>query len=985
MTKPPTNTSKPRRKKLIEVALPLRAINDESSRRKRKAPKGYPSTFHWWYAQRPAAACRAVLFASFVDDPDDDPELANRPDKADAAADRRAKLFDIIEDLILWENTGKLAVINRARAEIARSVATQNVLDGKHKRYEPLADCGDVEPDNLIRLSAKPEQVNAYLATHAPPVLDPFAGGGSIPLEAQRLGLRTHASDLNPVAVLINKALIEIPPKFAGKPPVHPKADQQSHWPGATGLAEDVRRYAKWMSDEAEKRIGHLYPKVAVTEAMASNRPDLRPYVGQKLVVVAWLWCRTVKCPNPGCGRSMPMARSFSLSTKKGKRAYVDPIVDKSSGTIRFTVKHEGQPIDETTNRSMARCLYCDNVMKKPQLREQAEKHGMGQTPFAVVVEGQRGRIYLEATPDLVPQASKPDAPEIDQLMTDDKRWFSPPQYGLPSFRDLFTSRQLTALLTFSDSVGEARAKVKSDAEAAGHLPNDPRPLDEGGEGPQAYADAVATYLGCVLSRVADYGSTLASWRPKDNAMRSTIGKQALPMVWDFAEANPFGRSSSGLVEAAKVVSNALEMVPAGPGATVKQRDAASSAQAVRGCACTDPPYYDNVGYADLSDFFYVWLRRTLREVMPQLGETLLTPKSDEIIASPYRHPGGKAEAKAFFEQRLGEAFRSLREGCDPNFPTTIFYAFKQSETGDAGEASTGWETFLNAVIRQGYTINGTWPMRTEGDNRQVGIGANALASSILLVCRPLQSDAKVATRGELVAALHEELPPAVRQMQAGSIAPVDLAQASIGPGMAIFSRYARVENADGSTMTTRAALELINATLDDTLAEQDADFDIDTRWAIKWFEQYGMNEGPFGDANTLANAFAIGVDGLRSAGIVKSGHSKVSLLKRSDLPADWNPQADKRLTVWEATQHLIRRLEDKGEVGAASLLAALGNTVGESAKELSYRLFRLCDRTKRAKEAASYDALVKSWPEIVRLSRDADIVRESQSEMFQH
>ncbi len=999
------------RKKLIEVALPLEAISEESSRRKRKAPAGYPTTFHWWYAQRPIAACRAVLFSSLVDDPDSDPAFDSYgPDEREhAVGERRAELFELIEELVKWENSNNTGVINRARAEIAASVASRKIelgeLDkdtvvfapagplakggkrgvgkktsGNRKEGDkhpdgPLAEDGTTAYGVMLRQS-KPDVVNHFLANHAPPVLDPFAGGGSIPLEAQRLGLRAHASDLNPVAVLINKALIEVPPKFAGMPPVHPDAEKRTGWSGVQGLAEDVRRYGKWMRDEAEKRIGHLYPKVKITEEMAVDRPDLSDYVGQELTVVAWLWARTVKCPNPGCGHRMPMLRSFWLSKKKGKEAYADPVVDARIGTVTFKIRREGSPPDETSNRTMARCLFCGNEIKKPQLRETARDHGIQEVPLAVVAEGTRGRVHLEAQDAALLACEPPDAPEIAQLITDDKRWFSPPQYGLPTFRDLFTPRQLCALVTFSDLVGDARARVLADARATDVFADQPDPnqlLGQGGTGPEAYADAVAIYLATALSRVVDYNSSLATWRSKDNAMRSTIGKQALPMVWDFAEANPLGKSSSAIVEAIGVVAKAMEQLPADsvqPGHAIQRSAVDSAGQGFFAC-CTDPPYYDNVGYSDLADFFYVWLRRTLRDVSPDLTSTMLSPKSDEIIASSHRHAGDKAAAKAFFEERLSESFQRLREQSHPEVPATIFYAFKQAESSSDGHASTGWETFLAAVLDQGFGITGTWPLRTEGDNRQIGIGANALASSIVLVCRVRPEDAPLATRREFGEALRAELPEAIRRMQFGNVAPVDLAQASIGPGMAVFSRHGKVVNADGTPMTVREALQLINQVLDEALTEQESDFDADTRWALKWFDQYSQKEGPYGDAETLATATAVSVSGLVEAGFLKAGAGKVRLLKREELDPTWDPVTDSRLTIWEVTQYLIHRLEQDGESGAAELLRRVGAGAGETARELAYRLYQTCERKKWADQARSYNGLVVSWPEIQRLSRE--------------
>ncbi len=984
----------PRRKKLIEVALPLEAISEESSRRKRKAPKGYPTTLHWWYAQRPVAACRAVIFSSLVDDPSSDPAFRNADGTVDEdrAGLRRTELFDLIEQLVLWENSNNPAVINAARAEIAASVVSSKVelgelqkdtivfgkSEGKPHPDGPMADDGGTAWRVMLRRS-KPEIVNHVLATYAPLVLDPFAGGGSIPLEAQRLGLRAHASDLNPVAVLINKALIEIPPKFADQPPVHPDAETKTGWSGASGLAEDVRRYGQWMRDEAEQRIGRFYPKVKITEAMTKDRPDLKPYVGQELTVIAWLWARTVTSPNPAfAGVHVPLAASFWLSKKKGKEAWVKPVVDREGKAWSFKVM-VGKPSDNfdpstgTVKRAGGTCLLSESPMPFDHIREEGKAGRMQQRLMAIVCEGHRGRIYLDPLPEqeqIAQEVIADDYPITD--LPEKALGFRIQLYGMDQHWKLFTPRQLTASVTFSDLVGEARARALANATAAQHL--DPR----------AYADAVATYLAFAVSRMLDYNSAFATWRAKDNAMRSTIGKQALPMVWDFAEANPLAKSSSGCVPACKVVASAVELLPAGIPGAATQADASRPSLSGEYVCCTDPPYYDNVGYADLSDFFFIWLRRSLKDVYPDLSATVLTPKSDEIIASPYRHAGGAAEARQFFESRLGDAFFHVREHADPFGRITIFYAFKQSESDDTGDASTGWETFLTAVINRGLVIHATWPMRTEGDNRQVGIDTNALASSIVLACSPRPGGSPMATRREFADALRAELPEAIRHLQSGNVAPVDLAQASIGPGVSVFSRYSKVVNADGTPMSVREALQLINHVLDEALTEQEGDFDAETRFALKWFEQYGVKEGPFGDAETLAKAMAVSVQGVVESGVAVSRAGKVRLLRSDELDPAWDPQTDTRLTIWEVSQHLIRELEQSGEPAAADLLRRVGSGAGQTARELAYRLYQTCERKKWADWARSYNGLVVSWPEIEKLARERPRTEAAaQSEMF--
>jgi putative DNA methylase len=892
--------SEPYRKKLIEVALPLEAINEEASLRKRKAPTGYPTTLHKWWAQRPLAACRAVLFASIVDDPSSRP---NEFPTEESQAVERQRLFRILEELVKWENSANEKVLEAARQELRKATGG-----------------------------------------NPPPVLDPFCGGGSIPLEAQRLGLEAYASDLNPVAVLITKALIEIPARFAGQPPANPASRETlahgATWAGPMGLAEDVRYYGKWMRDCAFKRVGHLYPKAALPDGTSAN-------------VIAWLWARTAICPNPACGAVMPLVSSFVLSTRKGKEWHVEPVVSEQA--VRFAVRSgRDAPSSPKVGRgSSFRCLVCGHVANDDHIKAEGVAGRIGTQLMAMVVEGERARTFLSPSDEHVAAAelARPEWIPEEELPYEPRAiWCT--LYGLTRYADLFTPRQLAVLSTLSGLVDDVRERAREDG------------CDEG------YADAIATYLALAVDRAADYGNSLATWRPKDNAMRSLFAQQAIPMVWDFAEGNVFAKSSSGFGECVEVVARCLERVPGRGNATAKQLDATAAVTGVaEPLVCTDPPYYDNVGYADLSDFFYVWLRRSLGRVYPDLFSTLLTPKNRELISSPYRFDGDRQRADQFFEDGFRQAFKRTRQTQHPRFPLTLFYAFKQAESSaDGGVASTGWDTMLTGLLDGQYTVTGTWPMRTEGDNRNIGIGANALASSIVLVCRPRADDAPMATRRELVGALRAELPTALRQLQHGNIAPVDLAQAAIGPGMAVFSRYAKVLEADGTPMKVRAALSLINQTLDEILAEQEGDFDGDTRFAVTWFEQHGFGEGPFGQADVLAKAKDTSPVGLEQAGILVARAGKVRLLRRGELADDWDPVSDRRPTVWEATQHLARRLEsDGGEPAAADLLRRLGG-LGETARELAYRLYTTCERKGWAQDALAYNALVVAWPEIARL-----------------
>lgn len=945
------------RKKLIEVALPLEAINKASAREK-SIRHGHPSTLHLWWARRPLAAARAVIFAQMVDDPGNDEE--------------RQKLFELIEELVKWENTTNEEVLARARAEIWKSWRATCSENRDHLRAAELFN---------------PERLPAF---H-----DPFAGGGALPLEAQRLGLESYASDLNPVAVLINKAMIEIPPKFAGQAPVNPAAQRQKaqmdkQWRGAQGLAEDVRYYGKWMRDEAERCIGHLYPKIEVTAEMARERSDLKQYVGQHLTVIAWLWARTVKSPNPAFADvDVPLASTFMLSTKPGKEAYVEPVIE--DGSYRFTVKVGKPPSAEAAEAAkngtkLARganfkCVMSGSPIQGNYIKAEGKAGRMGARMMAIVAEGERGRVYLAPTLEHEAAARKAE-PEWrpEGAFVEDARAFTPFIYGLGEWQKLFTERQLAVLTTFSDLVSDTRKRIEHDA-AEADLSADGKHLHGGGSGATAYAEAIATYLAFLVDQVANHSSSICGWNAANTQMRSVFARQALPMTWDFAESNPFCDSSGSFNNLYERQVKGFEALGIGKVGIGSQADAISQKLSNNKVVSTDPPYFDNVPYADLSDFFYVWLRRSLRHIFPELFTTLAVPKTEELVAFGYRHDS-KVKAETYFLDGMALAMQRLAEQSHPAFPVTIYYAFKQAEDDEvSGASSTGWETFLDAVIRAGFATTGTWPMRTEKPGRVRENEANALASSIVLVCRKRAADAKPATRREFVAALKRELPEALRLLQAGNIAPVDLAQAAIGPGMAVFTRYSEVLDAEGKAMRVREALALINQTLDEVLAEQEGDFDADTRWALTWFEQSGFAEGEYGVAEQLSKSKNTSVGGMVEAGLLASKSGKVRLLKPEELPADWNPEDDARLTVWESVHHLVRALESGGEPAAALLVAKLGSKA-EIARELAYRLYTVCERKKRAAEALSYNALVQSWPEINRLAREGAEASPEQPEL---
>ncbi|MBP7655318.1 MAG: DUF1156 domain-containing protein [Pseudoxanthomonas sp.] len=967
-------------KKLIEVALPLDAINAAATYEK-LVKVGKPQSIHLWWARRPLAAARAVIFAQMVNDPGYQQGGGFRygVNKEKAQAERE-RLFKIVEDLVQWESTNNEEVLERARAEIRRSWREVCELNKAHPQAAELFN-----PDQL------------------PAFHDPFAGGGALPLEAQRLGLESHASDLNPVAVTINKAMIEIPPRFAGHAPVGPRVpgDKQGKlsedWSGARGLAEDVRRYGAWMREQARQRIGQLYPSITVTPEMVAGsaggagatgqfdsnspdaRPDLAPLLGQPLTVIAWLWARTVKSPNPAFSHvDVPLASTFVLSSKAGKESYVQPVVE--GDRYRFTVK-VGVPPEAAKEGTKApgrganfRCVLSDTPISGDYIKAEGQAGRMGAKLMAIVAEGVRGRVYLAPTPEheaVARQAQPAWKPSGDVPARLTGGTCVP--YGMKEWGDLFTPRQLVALTTFSDLVGEAITKVQADALAAG-LPDDGRGLDAGGTGATAYAQAVGVYLAFAISRGADWGNSLSRWESKAQVPQQLFGRHAIPMVWDYSEVNPLC-TSTGSVDAS--IENIFKSFGKSSAGEISegyafQADAQTQTISTNKLVSTDPPYYDNIGYADLSDFFYVWLRRSLRPIYPGLFATVAVPKAEELVATPYRH-GGKEQAERFFLNGMTEALRNLAQQAHPAFPVTIYYAFKQSETkGEAGTSSTGWETFLDAVLKAGFALTGTWPMRTEMSSRMIGAGTNALASSIVLVCRQRPLDAPTVSRREFIRELNATLPEALDEMTRGGVnspvAPVDLSQAIIGPGMAIFSQHAAVLEADGTAMSVRSALQLINR----FLAEDD--FDHDTQFCLHWFEQQGWATGKYGDADVLARAKGTSVGGLQTSGVVASSKGELRLLKWAEMPRDWQPESDTRMPVWEALHQLIRALNQDGESAAGALLARMP-AQAEPIRALAYRLYTLCERQGWAEEARAYNELVTAWSAIEQAAGEAGVL----------
>ena len=887
----------------------MAAINAEAARD--KGIGNHPQSLHRWWARRPLAAARAVIWASLVDDPSGDESLSAGEQEAE-----RQRLFGILERLVRWENSNNPEVLAEARAEIER--------------------CFPEGP---------------------PPILDPFAGGGAIPLEAQRLGLKALAGDLNPVAVLINKAMIEIPPRFAGLPPVHPDIDKAlTTWERAQGLAADVEAYGRWMRDEAQRRIGHLYP-----DATGPN--------GEKLTPIAWIWARTVESPDPSWSGHVPLVASWTLANRAGKpKVWIEPIIDREVQTISYEIREGSEPAYErTVNRGNGTCIATGAAISGDYIKTESRGGRMRQQLMAVVAEGGVGRSYLPVITEEM-EAAKCDEPEWKPEGKNPEKLTGGTVYvyGLDEWWKLFTPRQLIALTTFSDLLGEVAEQVASDALAAG-MSGDGVRLRNGGQGAVAYADAVVTYLAFAIDKSTEFNCSISSWDSKNVKIRNVFARQAIPMTWDFAECNVLGNRVGSFASQVASLRRAIEALPSSRQGQALQLDArAWDKRGQVAIVSTDPPYYDNISYADLSDFFYVWLRRNLSGVWPDVCSTLLAPKAGELIANRYR-TGSKEAAEEHFESGIAEFMAQVADSQCEDVPATVYYAYKATEAKEGEVRATGWDTFLQAVLDAGLQVNATWPMRTEKPGRMVSLGSNALASSIVLACRPRPASAPLATRGEFIAALREELPEAVRILQSGNIAPVDMAQSTIGPGIKVFSRYAKVVEADGSSMPVSAALAIINDVLGEVLDGEEAELDRDTRFALTWFSEHGYGPGPSGDADSVANAKNTSLAGIEESGIAEARAGKFRLYERSELAESWQPAVDPRLTVWEALQYLIAALE-RSESEAAELLHTLGG-YGERARQLAYLLYQKANDKGWAAEAAAYNGLITAWPNLVAAS----------------
>ena len=877
------------KKKLIEVALPLKAIN-EACVKEKTIRQGHPSTLHVYWARRPLAAARAVLFSTLVDDPSGNKELSELE-----VVKERKRLFHLIEQLVLWKNTNNKDLLLQAKKEI------------------------DYSTNN-----------------NPPQLLDPFCGAGTIPLEGQKLGLESFGSDLNPLAVLITKGLIELPYKFKDCHPVNPsiklRTDSNSNWAESTGLANDLRYYGELIKDNCYKILSKFYPK--------SNN-------GGK--IIGWILARNVECPNPACGKLTPLIKSFVLSSIKNNFASLVPIINDIGVTYRIANNLDNVR-KGTMSRQGGRCIFCDNPITFKYIRSEGIKKKIIFTQLATITLKNGRKVFLSSVDSKILQK---EIPKVDIHLLEElkgKAAANVPLYGLTAFKDLFTKRQLYMLNTFVDAINNIEGDI----------------LEDGGS--IEYSKALKLYLAFSFDRLLNQHCTLTRLQEARGSIAGVFSKQAIAMTWDFVEANPFSDSTGNWDGAVNWVAKSLERLSINAKGESQQIDASKAIYNLsKPFVCTDPPYYDNIMYADLSDYFYVWLKLILSHDYPELFKTIQTPKTNEIVASPYIFNGNKDKAEKHFLNGMMSAAEQIAIHANPDYPVTYFYAYKQTETNDEGSTmSTGWETFLQGLITAGYQVTATWPMRTEMKGRTVATNSNALASSIVVTLRKKDISTSIATRSEFIKTLSTELELAIYKMMESDISPVDLQQSSIGPGMAVFTRYTKVLEADGSPMTVRTALRIINAELDRIQEDSDIEMDTDTRFCIQWFDAYGFNEKPYGDAETLSRAKDTSVDGLINAGVFLADRGKAKLRHWSEMPVDWDPRLDKRLTLWECTHQIVRELVNgDGQLGAAKLAKFMGSQKADEAKELAYQLYHICDKRSWAQHAGDYNTLVSNWADI--------------------
>ncbi|MDR1013036.1 MAG: DUF1156 domain-containing protein [Lactobacillales bacterium] len=932
------------KKKLIEVGLPLEAINLACAREK-SIHHNHPSSLHLWWARRPLAAARAVIFASLIDDPSSHPEIFPLEEQQNAERDR---LFDIIKSLVKYENIHNITLLNSAITEISNS------LNG-----------------------------------HFPKLLDPFCGGGSIPLEGKKLGLEVFASDLNPVSVIINFAMLDFPHRFANAIPVNPDyssptinqkfVTSSKPLPVKNALSLDLEFYANSIYDKLHNEIGHLYPPLNPETLEFSNRRD------STTNIIAWIWFRAVKCPNPVCNCQTPLAHSFNLCTVAGKEKHLVPII--SDTTISFKIA-KGKTDNYTVNKHGAKCIKCNAIIPLKYIQEEGVAGKLTELPGAIVADISKTKEYyifddLHFNASLVPRPEH--VPET--LIPNTNHKICTKIYGFSKFSDHFTNRQLTLLSAFSTLISDIGKQIQYDAEIKWNNYDD-TDITEGGTGSKAYSQAIQIYLSLILDKTADYNSSFSTWNAPRQGMRNIFGRQSLPMVWDFAEVNPFSNQTGSIKNMIQWVVKTLETLDRSPISvkpTINLRDAKQDSGLRNMLISTDPPYYDNIIYSDISDFFYVWLRLTLHDIIPNLFQTVLTPKRDEIVANKFRHDNNPVKAKLFFEKSLYEAFVNLYNCSSDEYPVTIYYAFKQREFKEINHSesnistrkiettSSGWETMLSALIKAGFSITGTWPIKTEFVGRNVGNNTNSLSTSIVLVCRKRpQAENKISTR-DFIKELSREISVPLKYLQNCKLSPVDLAQAAIGPGMAIFTKYSKIIESDNSELTVRKALSEINNALDRFLSESTVGLDLESSFCIELYSQYSYNSVLAGEADILLKAKNVTLQSLLNLKVIKSKDGKISLNERDELDVT-SPQH--MHCIWLNTQLLVKLFIKGGIDDSANFLNVIPPNLREKSLSVAYKLFSISENHKWIHEAKAYNSFVTDWDQIKNRAIELESIR---------
>lgn len=882
-----------RKSKLIEVALPLDEINAACKAYKDRKV-GTIRNIHKWFAAMPLPAWRALLFAALIDDPETD--------------NQRIYLLDVIKRLVA------------------------NGAD--------LPDVDTLEEAKALLCKQFPDGL--------PAVMDPFCGGGSTLVEAQRLGLSTVASDLNPVPVLISRTLTDLLPKVMGQAPIALTAEtaasnelfpMSSSAPIAfAGLNADVSKYSQRVVARARASLASRYT------SFAGEAP------------IAWLWARTTKCPNPACGLETFLMTSLWICKKKGDLAWFVPQVTKGEIVLEVVSRQKSgePPLSPKSGRgAVFRCLSCDGTLTEDWIIERGSRHEIGERLVCVVAETTNGRIYrAPSDSEIRAGAEVPDVVDFpDVPLPDIPRWFSGPRFGFTTQQDLYTPRQRLVLATFADLIAEVYSEV----------------IEDGGS--RDWAAAVTTLMGLALGKMAQANSRQVRWNTAVSGApkaEPAFGQNDMPMLWDFVETYPFGSSVGSFLGIIKDQARAARYVVKGEGVAVRKdaRDVAADRPTL---IATDPPYFDAIGYADLSDYFYLWHRRALRHVHPDLYMTVAVPKTGELTAVPAHHNNSASAAKSYFIEGFTQTFNALKDALGEDLPLIVVYASKEQK-GGAGE-ETRWSSILSAIVAAELEITGTWPIHGATVARLIGNQTNAIASYIVMVCRPRLADAQTCSLAEFNRALRRELPPAVRDLQAASILPVDLNQAALGPGMRIYSRYRAVLDQSGAVVPVDQAIRLIDVARSEVLEEQEGDLDPESRFAVRWWETFGWAVASFDEAGKAARPLGISVEEVARVQVVTSRANKVQLLGADQLDRSWTPSDDVRPTAWKAVHHLADRLIDGGgELEAAQLMAVLGK-LQESSRALVYRLHDIAAKKGRKADQERYNALINSWTELVRLA----------------